>query len=360
MGVSTGHDFDVVVIGAGPAGSSCAFGLAQRGFRVAVIEARAFPRAKVCGEYISPAATALLETMLSAADLHRAGARREGTLVLEVGGREVRWTMPRPAWTLSRATLDDLLLRRAVEAGATAIQPAAVRGAAYFDDRAEVTLNDGRTMSAGIVVHADGSGRFDPSGAIAHRAGFVGHKRHLKGVALDGLRMRAAPGAYIGTVMVEGGRATCALVARARLAKRFAGDLDAMLVSLWPQYRPEWGDGPWMSCPVPGAPYTAPGHARSFRIGNAAAGVEPVGGEGIGLALWSGLTLAGMLDADDPVGVQRAFGRVYRRRLLRRRWGSRLAAAALERPGLIGPLAPILAAPRWSLAPWWAVTGKPL
>lgn len=350
----------VVVIGAGPAGSAAALGLARRGFRVTIIESRAFPRAKVCGEYISPAATDALESIVSARSLLARGARREDLFVLEVGDRSVEWRMPRPAWTLSRAALDDLLLTTAQDAGASVLQPAAVRSVAYADDGVQVTLADGRLNAASFVIHADGSGRFDPRGPVAHRVGVVGHKRHLRGAGVEGLRMRAAQGAYIGTVGVENGLATCALVARSSLVKRYGGDLDAMLGALWPAYRPAWAEGPWMSCPVPSAPYTAPGHARSFRIGNAAAGVEPVGGEGIGLALWAGLTLADLLDPNETLRTQRAFARAYRRRLRIRWHACRLASAAMTRPSLVRAAMPALAWPGMTLAPWWALTGKPL
>ena len=354
------RDEHAVVIGAGPAGSAAAFGLVRRGFRVTIIESRAFPRAKVCGEYISPAATDAIESIVSARALLARGARREDLFVLEVGDRSVEWRMPRPAWTLSRAALDDLLLTTAQDAGASVVQPVAVRSVAYAEDGVQVTLADGRVIDASFVVHADGSGRLDPCGAVAHRAGVIGHKRHLRAAGVNGLRMRAAPGAYIGAVGVENGLATCALVARASLVRRFDGDLDAMLVALWPAYRPAWAEGPWMSCPVPGASYTGPGHRRSFRIGNAAAGVEPVGGEGIGLALWAGQTLAKLLDPGDPVRTQRAFARAYRRRLRIRRPACRLAGAALMRPALVHAVMPALAWPRITLAPWWALTGKPL
>ena len=49
----TNH-FDVVIAGAGPAGSSLAIRLAKQGLRVALVEQKRFPRHKLCGEFISP------------------------------------------------------------------------------------------------------------------------------------------------------------------------------------------------------------------------------------------------------------------------------------------------------------------
>jgi flavin-dependent dehydrogenase len=48
------HEFDVIVAGAGPAGSSAAIHLALNDLRVLLVEQKKFPRAKLCGEFISP------------------------------------------------------------------------------------------------------------------------------------------------------------------------------------------------------------------------------------------------------------------------------------------------------------------
>ena len=47
-------DFDVIIVGGGPAGASAAIHLAARGARVLVAEQKKFPREKLCGEFISP------------------------------------------------------------------------------------------------------------------------------------------------------------------------------------------------------------------------------------------------------------------------------------------------------------------
>ena len=47
--------FDVVIVGAGPAGSSAAISLARRGYAVALIDKEQFPREKLCGDFINPA-----------------------------------------------------------------------------------------------------------------------------------------------------------------------------------------------------------------------------------------------------------------------------------------------------------------
>src|SRR3982750_2887080 len=54
------NSYDIIVIGAGPAGSTAALLLARAGWSVAVVEKSEFPRRKVCGEFISAPALSLL------------------------------------------------------------------------------------------------------------------------------------------------------------------------------------------------------------------------------------------------------------------------------------------------------------
>ena len=52
--MKTGHDYDIIIAGGGPAGASAAIHLATRGARVLLAEQKKFPREKLCGEFISP------------------------------------------------------------------------------------------------------------------------------------------------------------------------------------------------------------------------------------------------------------------------------------------------------------------
>ncbi|MBL0927958.1 MAG: FAD-dependent monooxygenase [Phycisphaerales bacterium] len=357
----------VVIIGGGPAGAAAGVGLARRGLGVVIVEGKTFPRAKVCGEFVSPAATGVLESLLPPAALREAGARTVGRFVLEEGEREVWWEMPARAWVLSRRTLDDRLLGAARGAGCEVVQPATVRAVRWGPRVARVDIARAggavETLEADVVVHADGSGRHDSAGPTPVRAGVLGLKAHLRvpgGVA--GLRMRSAARAYGGLVGVEGGAATAALVARRDVVARHGGDGDALLGEMWPAYRPEWREGGWMWCGVAGSGYIGPGNERSFRIGNAAAAVEPVGGEGIGLALWSGALLGEILDPGDLAGTQRAVARAYRSRLRTRGAACRVAAECLMRPRLMRGLWPLLgvsAVRGGVLGAFYALSGKP-
>jgi len=363
-----------VVIGAGPAGAACAIRLAEQGAAVTLVERSPFPRVKVCGEFVSPAATHVLESFLPPDRLVALGARRVDAFTLahpRLGERTHRF--PAAGWALSRATLDGALLERSRGAGVAIEQPAPVRDVAYADDGTTVTLANGRTLTADVVVHADGSGRFDPSPVKrGTAAGVVGLKCHFRtGAPCAGVVIRAGRGGYVGLIDVEEGRSTCALVASAELVRRCGGEGDAVVRTLWADDAtlPITGDtrlGDWLTCGVPRSRYVRPGDARSLRIGNAAAAVDPVGGEGIGLALWSGdrlgRALGGLADWSPArlVRTERALARDYARRLRLRRPGCRAAAWCVSRERLVGGLWPLLGgwSPMWPI--WFAATGKPL
>jgi len=175
--------------------------------------------------------------------------------------------------------------------------------------------------------------------------------------------MRAASGAYVGTIELEDGQGTCALAARAEVLKKAGGE-DELLHALWPRFVPAWREGPWLASGVPRGGYVAGGHARSVRVGNAAAAVDPVGGEGIGLALWSGARAGGLIarawrrnfEPAALAAIETEFSYDYRARLRTRLPACRAAAWLLMRPILTGLALRLPDAAFWS---WYRWTGKP-
>ncbi len=121
-----GHVHDVLVVGAGPGGSSCAYWLADAGWDVAVVEKKTFPREKTCGDGLTPRAVRQLADMGLEPAL--AGSHRyEGLRSVGFGrSLEMRWpehpAFPSYGYTITRHDLDGLVAERAAKAGATVWQ----------------------------------------------------------------------------------------------------------------------------------------------------------------------------------------------------------------------------------------------
>ncbi len=140
---------EFLVVGAGPAGASCAWGIASRGGRVVIADRSRFPRPKLCGGALSDYGVGLLtgKGMLLSRELDDLTVALHGSLSCFDGSTLLgTWNDARPAMRLvDRTSFDSFLLRRAVEAGAVPLTGAEFlgleRGAAVFADGARVVFD---------------------------------------------------------------------------------------------------------------------------------------------------------------------------------------------------------------------------
>lgn len=109
---------DVVVIGAGPAGAATALLLARSGLSTCIVERAQFPRAKACGEYLSPGAVRLLADLGVADKLAGFATALRGVRFIGKNAR-AELGFPQSAWSLPRALLDNVLLESALATGAS-------------------------------------------------------------------------------------------------------------------------------------------------------------------------------------------------------------------------------------------------
>src|SRR6266478_4379798 len=122
--MSTSFNYDVIIAGGGPAGASAAIHLAMHGARVLLAEQKKFPRAKLCGEFISPECALHFDRLGVADQIFAARpARLSATVFYSRRGKSV--CVPSSwfgagglALGLSRTEMDERLLRRASDAGA--------------------------------------------------------------------------------------------------------------------------------------------------------------------------------------------------------------------------------------------------
>jgi geranylgeranyl reductase family protein len=120
---ATEYDADVIVVGAGPAGTTAANHLAQSGLDVLLLEKTAFPREKVCGDGLTPRAVKQLVSLGIDTSAEQGWIRNQGLRI--VGGDhrlELRWpelaSFPDYGLVRPRLDFDDVLARAAVKAGA--------------------------------------------------------------------------------------------------------------------------------------------------------------------------------------------------------------------------------------------------
>ncbi len=174
MGTQQNDDADVIVVGAGPAGSTAAYYLAVAGLDVLVLEKTAFPREKVCGDGFTPRSVRELVAMGVPMREEDGWIRNKGLRVYGGGHRiELPWpeTDSFPSYGVSRTRkdFDDTLARHAKAAGAVIREQMNVTGPVLHErtgrvvgvtarpvDEAGRRAGDEVTFRAPVVIAADG------------------------------------------------------------------------------------------------------------------------------------------------------------------------------------------------------------
>ncbi|MEO3416611.1 geranylgeranyl reductase family protein [Roseovarius sp. CAU 1744] len=148
------QEFDVVVIGAGPAGAAAAATAAAAGLNVALIDHKTFPRDKLCGGLITGRSLRYFEEIFDE-PLSVDPLERKDRIAFSYQGRPLGVIDDAPPLYLSmRWDLDHYLVRRAVARGAADMTGQAV---AVLDMPARrVVLKDGRHIGYGVLIGADG------------------------------------------------------------------------------------------------------------------------------------------------------------------------------------------------------------
>jgi flavin-dependent dehydrogenase len=354
MGLPLKSSYDVVIAGGGPAGSSLAIRLALAGRSVLVAEQKRFPREKLCGEFISPECLSHFDKLGILPAITSQSSRLTETVFYARSGRHVEvpseWFGADGAVAigLSRAEMDEQLLRRAAGLGVDVCEDAAAIGVLGEGDwvtglKIRVGKGDDLDIAAKLVVDATGRSRsiarqVGPAGKAATRAQHVAFKTHLEGVSIPTgvCEIYGYSGGYGGCNLVEGGTFNLCFIVTADDAKRAGSDPGRVMrevVFTNPRARDAMKDAvavdPWLAVPIQrfGRGTLAP-RAGLVTVGDSAAFIDPFTGSGILLALQSTKILADAIERHWANGVssictqyQSSYSAAFDNRL---RWSSML------------------------------------
>jgi len=301
------NTYDVIVTGAGPAGSVAARDLARAGARVALVDG-SHPREKPCGGGVTGRALQLVGAALPAGDGQPIDA-----VTFEAGARRARVSLPDPGYlrVFSRDTFDRLLLRQAVDAGATHVA-SRVGSLARAGSRWEIDAG-GQSLSAPWLLGADG-----PAGVVRKQVFRPFERRQLSiaaGSYVDGVDTGEIvigfidrPRGYLWSFPRAGHLAvgTCAQANETTAAEMHAVTdrwLDGYAPAAGrPRRRYAW---PIPSLETRDVDAEEPAGDGWMLLGDAAGLVDPITREGIFFALRSGMLAASSLTSGSP-------GRAYR------------------------------------------------
>ena len=349
-------EWDVVVIGAGPGGSLTAREAARQGLKTLLIEARAFPRPKVCGGCLNPRALRVLSAVGLQGLVDELHGEPIRGMTLQSGGRSAVVALP-TGLSVTRHRLDMGLLQAASAAGVTVATEtlATVEPDIHAGRRSLQLHSQGKTRAvrARVVVCADGLLRtslrsllgMEPLPAPGARmgVGIVLSRDRLPSPVADQfprerITMIVGQGGYVGIAWAEDQQLSVAAAVDPRVVKATGSPSKAVHEILsangivFPVIDHGWSGTP----PLTTAPRRNAAE-RLFVIGDAAGYVEPFTGEGMAAALEQSLAvlpLVGQAVQEWRPELADAWQNHHRTHFQRRQRVCRMASAILRRPWL--------------------------
>ena len=328
--------------------------MAQRGLRVILFDRGSYPRQKVCGEFLSPDAVDVLDRVGVWRQIEAYHPPCINGFALTARGRETRHKLSLPGYGVSRWLLDQILWGHAQQAGVTTQERCTVTqvtgdfrqgfcltvqqaGSASPPIRARAIL-----CAAGRQWQAHGQ-TSTPVGSEKSR--FVGFKAHFQGVCLDRrVELHTIRHGYCGMVEVTGGVTNICCWMQAQALRRAGGTPHRVLSSAVAEnsvlrlrlQRAEQVDASWTTTSFTYGRPAVPVVSGIWNIGDCAAMVAPLTGDGMGMGLRAAELAATMMRAvfwqgTDWDQATAEYARRWQREFLPRlRWGRGLEATLLQ------------------------------
>lgn len=356
-----GRMWDVIVVGAGPAGCIAARELARRGHYVLLLDKAKFPRPKVCGCCVNGAGQRALERIGLSHVLPRLNAACARRVVLCSGGRMAE--LPLRAMAVSRAAFDAALVDEAVRAGVQFQDRSSAVLGKVTDDCRTIRLR-GEQVTARLIVAADGLAGTLLRDEPALSPQVAAHSRMGAGLIIERRPRWYRPGAivmacgsygYVGTVQLEDGRINLAAALHPHFVQERGGPGPAaqcILTEAGLDADETISRGPWRGTPLLTRRRIVARH-RLLMVGDAAGYLEPFTGEGMAWAIASAAELAPIASHAIERWSDDCMARWTRRhrQLTGQRTICRAASALLRRPRLTAWAVALLAQMPWLAAP---------
>ncbi len=310
-------EYDVAIVGAGPAGTACALGLRGSGLRVVMLDKAVFPRDKICGDAVpghalkalrqlDPAYTEALWQLQPRDDVRRS------RLVAPGGGSfYLHWKLP--TFNSPRLDFDAALLALVRQHTTTEIREnAALKNVEITPDCARLRLADGQEITARLVVGCDGAQsvvgrRLLPEPRLARAHHCAGVRAYFENVGgseagtTEFFFSRSHLAGYLWLFPVGAGRYNVGLGMLSELVSRHKIDLRQLLLDnlathpalagRFVQAR-QLGPVRGFGLPIGGGRQRPASGARFLLCGDAASLIDPLQGHGIDLAIRSGILAA--------------------------------------------------------------------
>jgi menaquinone-9 beta-reductase len=283
--------YDLIVVGAGPAGSACAITAVRAGARVLLLDKGSFPRHKVCGEFVSPESLHIVDSLLGANKFSGCPAIPLSRIFLD--SRQITVPVEPAASSIPRYDLDAALLLAAKDGGVDVREEVLVR-----DVRAGTNVTTMKVVTmigeftAKAVINASGRWSQLTQRESPDKTKWIGLKAHFnEQPAPQSVDLYFFPGGYCGVQPIDGqGVNACAMV-QANIARSLE-EVFALHPEL--QHRSRDWQQRFPTVATSGLRFRDPRteDRGMFLAGDAAAFIDPFAGDGISLALHGGVMAA--------------------------------------------------------------------